>query len=126
MEKRRKSKVGRVVSTKMDKTAVVIVESSRHHPVYKKSVRRVVRYKAHDEKNECGVGDTVRLVETRPISREKRWRVAEIVLKGEVVEVKPVELESELEELEPEREPEPEETEVEAEAGETSEEESAG
>ena len=73
MEKKRKSKVGRVVSTKMDKTAVVTVESFRHHPVYKKSVRRVVRYKVHDEKNECGVGDTVRLVETRPISREKRW-----------------------------------------------------
>ena len=98
MQRVRKNKVGRVVSNSMDKTAVVVVENYRHHPIYGKAVRRVVRYKVHDEKNECGLGDTVRLEETRPISKEKRWRVAEIVIKGEVVEVKPEELEIQPEE----------------------------
>jgi len=92
MEKKRKTKVGRVVSNKMDKTAVVAVETLKRHPLYKKTIRRVVKYKAHDENNECGVGDTVRLVETRPLSRQKRWRVAEIITKGEVVEVQPEEI----------------------------------
>jgi len=107
MQGRRKTKLGRVISTRMNKTAVVAVETFRHHPIYKKPVRRVARYKAHDEKNECGLGDTVRLEETRPLSREKRWRVAEIVTKAEVVEVKPRELETEMEDMEAEsREPE--------------------
>jgi len=108
MERRRKTRLGRVVSTKMDKTAVVAVESSRHHPIYKKTVRRVVRYKAHDEKNECGLGDTVRLEETRPLSREKRWRVAEIITRAEQIEVRPEELEPQPEEIA--AEPESEET----------------
>jgi small subunit ribosomal protein S17 len=82
----------------MDKTVVVAVETFRHHPVYKKAVRRVMRYKAHDEKNECSIGDTVQLVETRPLSKEKRWRVAEIVTKAEQVEVRPQEIEPRLEE----------------------------
>jgi len=93
MDKKRKSRLGRVVSNKMDKTAVVAVETRRHHPIYKKTVRRVTRYKVHDELNECQPGDTVRLEETRPLSKEKRWRVAEIVIKAEQLEVKPVELE---------------------------------
>ena len=93
MEKKRKVRLGRVVSNKMDKTVVVVVETPRHHPLYKKTIKRVVRYKAHDEKNECGLGDKVKIVETRPLSREKRWRVAEIMTKGEVVEVKPEEIE---------------------------------
>ena len=93
MEKKRKVRLGRVVSNKMDKTVVVVVETPRRHPLYKKTIKRVVRYKAHDEKNECGLGDKVKIVETRPLSREKRWRVAEIMTKGEVVEVKPEEIE---------------------------------
>ena len=106
---KRKSRLGRVVSDKMDKTVVVAVDSVRHHPLYKKAVRRTVKYKAHDEKNECGPGDIVRLVETRPLSREKRWRVAEIVSKAEVIEVKP----EEIEELPEEPMAEPEKPEVE-------------
>ena len=98
MDKKRKSRVGRVVSNKMDKTAVVAVETRRHHPIYKKTVRRITRYKAHDEMNECQLGDTVRLEETRPLSKEKRWRVAEIVIKAEQLEIRPVELEAQPEE----------------------------
>ena len=92
MEKKRKSMVGHVVGNKMDKTVVVVVEKIKHHPLYKKTIRRAVKYKAHDEKNECGLGDTVRIVETRPLSREKRWRVAEIITREEVVEVQPKEI----------------------------------
>ncbi|MBC8477017.1 MAG: 30S ribosomal protein S17 [Dehalococcoidia bacterium] len=122
MQRKRKIKFGRVVSNSMDKTAVVTVETFRHHPVYRKTIRRVVRYKAHDGKNECGLGDTVRLEETRPLSKEKRWRVVEIITKGEVVEVTPVELETQTEE------PvlEPEEIVAESEPEETNEEESTG
>jgi len=92
MDKKRKTKIGRVVSTKMDKTAVVAVETLKRHPLYKKTIRRVVKYKAHDENNECGLGDKVRIIETRPLSKQKRWRVAEIITKGEVVEVQPKEI----------------------------------
>ena len=92
MEKKRKTKLGRVVSNKMDKTVVIVVETSKRHPLYKKIIKRTVKYKAHDEKNECGIGDIVRVVETRPLSKEKRWRVAEIITKGEVVEIKPEEV----------------------------------
>jgi len=92
MEKKRKTRVGRVVSDKMDKTVVVIVETLKHHPLYKKTIRRAVKYKAHDERNECRLGDTVKIIETRPLSREKRWRVAEIITKGEVAEVQPKEI----------------------------------
>jgi len=92
MEKKRKSRVGRVVSDKMDKTVVVTVETLRHHPLYKKTIRRAVKYKAHDEKNECRPGDTVKIIETRPLSKEKRWRVAEIITKREVVEIQPKEI----------------------------------
>ncbi len=92
MEKRRKTRVGRVVSNKMDKTVVVTVETLRHHPLYKKTIRRAVKYTAHDIKNECKLGDTVKIIEMRPLSREKRWRVAEIITKGRVVEVRPKEI----------------------------------
>ncbi len=118
MDKKRKSRLGRVVSNKMDKTAVVAVETRRHHPIYKKTVRRITRYKVHDEMNECQPGDTVRLEETRPLSKEKRWRVAEIVIKAEQLEVRPAELEAEPEETAVEVEEtvaEPEETVVEVE-----------
>jgi small subunit ribosomal protein S17 len=87
-----KSKVGHVSSNKMDKTLVVLVESHRNHPLYKKTIRKVKRYKVHDEKNECKIGDTVKIVETRPLSKEKRWRVAEIIIKAEAIEVKPEEI----------------------------------
>ena len=78
----RKTNVGRVVSDKMDKTVVVSIEDSVRHPLYKKIIKRTVKLKAHDENNECGVGDRVRLMETRPLSKDKRWRVAEIIEKA--------------------------------------------
>ena len=92
MERKRKTKLGFVLSNKMDKTVVVAVKTLRRHPLYKKTIRRTIKYKAHDENNECGPGDKVRIVETRPLSREKRWRIAEIITKGEVVEVQPKEI----------------------------------
>ncbi len=92
MKTKRKIRVGHVVSNKMDKTVVVAVETFKHHLLYKKTIKRVVKYKAHDEKNECGEGDIVRIIETRPLSRQKRWRIAEIITKGEVVEVQPKEI----------------------------------
>ncbi len=92
MDKKRKTRLGRVVSSKMDKTVVVTVETLRHHPLYKKTMKRAVRYKAHDEKNECKPGDVVKIIETRPLSKEKQWRVAEIITKKEVVEIQPKEI----------------------------------
>lgn len=92
METKHKTRVGRVVSNKMDKTVVVAVETFKHHPLYRKSLRKEVKYKAHDEKNECGEGDIVRIIETRPLSKEKRWRVGEIISKKEAVEIKPEEI----------------------------------
>ena len=78
----RKTRVGKVVSDKMDKTVVGIVEDRVAHKTYKKIIGRTYRLKAHDENNECGVGDIVRVMETRPLSKDKRWRVVEIVEKG--------------------------------------------
>ena len=92
MENKRKSRVGRVVGNSMDKTVVVAVATPKHHPLYKKTIRRIVKYKAHDEKNECGIGDKVMIVETRPLSKQKRWRVAEIITKGAVAEIQPKEI----------------------------------
>jgi small subunit ribosomal protein S17 len=84
-----KNKVGVVSSNKMEKTIVVLVESHRNHPLYKKTIKKVKRYKVHDEKNECKIGDTVKIVETRPLSKEKRWRVEEIIIKAAAIDVKP-------------------------------------
>ena len=92
MQGKRKTRFGWVVSDRMDKTVVVAVETPKRHPLYKKTIRRVARYKAHDKNNECGQGDMVRIVETRPLSRQKRWRVAEVITKGEVAEVQPKEI----------------------------------
>ena len=78
----RKTRVGKVVSDKMDKTVVVIVEDRVAHKTYTKLIGRTYRLKAHDENNECGVGDIVRVMETRPLSKDKRWRVVEIVEKA--------------------------------------------
>ncbi|MFA5316383.1 MAG: 30S ribosomal protein S17 [Dehalococcoidales bacterium] len=89
MTKISKSRTGLVVSDRMDKTVVVAVEMSKHHPLYKKTIRRITKYKAHDEKNEAHVADKVRIIETRPLSKDKRWRVIEIIKKGELVEVSP-------------------------------------
>ena len=79
---RRKVRLGTVISDKMDKTVIVQVGSSKAHRLYRKTVQQRSRFKVHDEKNECGVGDLVRITETRPISKEKRWRVLEIVEKA--------------------------------------------
>ena len=78
----RKSRVGKVVSDKMDKTIVVAVEDRVAHPLYKKIVKRTYKLKAHDENNECGIGDRVRVMETRPLSKDKRWRLVEIIEKA--------------------------------------------
>ena len=80
----RKTRVGKVVSDKMDKTVVVAVEDSYKHPTYGKIMRRTYKLKAHDEENACHMGDKVKVMETRPLSKDKRWRVVEIVEKAEV------------------------------------------
>ena len=78
----RKVRVGKVVSDKMDKTVVVAVADRVQHPLYKKTVKRTYKLKAHDENNECGIGDTVEVMETRPLSKDKRWRVVTIIEKA--------------------------------------------
>ncbi len=78
----RKTEVGKVVSNKMDKTVVIAIETSVKHPLYKKIIKRTVKLKAHDENNECTIGDRVRVMETRPLSKEKRWRLVEIIEKA--------------------------------------------
>ena len=78
----RKTRVGQVVSDKMDKTIVVAIEDSVQHKLYKKIVKRTYKLKAHDENNECGIGDTVEVMETRPLSKDKRWRLVRIIEKA--------------------------------------------
>ena len=78
----RKTRIGTVVSDKMDKTIVVAVEDSYQHPLYKKTMKRTYKLKAHDENNECGIGDTVEVMETRPLSKDKRWRLVNIIEKA--------------------------------------------
>ncbi len=78
----RKTRVGKVVSDKMDKTIVVAIEDHVKHPLYGKIVKKTVKLKAHDEKNECGIGDTVKVMETRPLSKDKRWRLVEVIEKA--------------------------------------------
>ena len=78
----RKTRVGKVVSNKMDKTIVVAIEDHVKHPLYKKIVKRTYKLKAHDEMNECNIGDTVKVMETRPLSKDKRWSLVEIVEKA--------------------------------------------
>ncbi len=96
-EPQKKILQGTVVSTKMQKTVVVSVESFLRHRLYKKTLRRTRRYKAHDETNACVLGDIVRIIETRPLSKEKRWRVAEILTRGNVAEVQPQAIGAEIE-----------------------------
>lgn len=88
---------GVVVSDKMDKTVVVDVSRRKQHPLYRKVINRSRRFKAHDAANECNVGDVVRILETRPLSRGKRWRVIEILQRGDVAEVSPEQIGRELE-----------------------------
>jgi len=78
----RKTRIGKVVSDKMDKTIVVAIEDRVQHPLYKKIVRRTYKLKAHDEQNQCNIGDRVKVMETRPLSKDKRWRLVEIVEKA--------------------------------------------
>ena len=78
----RKTRTGKVISDKMDKTAVVAIKTKVRHPLYGKMVNRTRKFKVHDEENQCGVGDTVKIMETRPISKDKRWRLVEIVEKA--------------------------------------------
>ena len=78
----RKTRVGKVVSNKMDKTVVVAIEDNVKHPLYKKIIKNTIKLKAHDENNSCGIGDRVLIMETRPLSKDKRWRVVEIVEKA--------------------------------------------
>ena len=78
----RKTRVGKVVSDKMDKTVVVSIQDNVQPPLYKKIIKRSVKFKAHDEKNECGIGDRVMIMETRPISKDKKWRVVQIIEKA--------------------------------------------
>ena len=92
MDKQKKTRIGRVISNKMNKTVVVAVDTSKRHPLYRKTMRRAIKYKAHDEENKCAEGDVVRIIETRPMSREKRWRVSEIITRKDAVEVTPDEV----------------------------------
>jgi len=78
----RKTRVGKVVSDKMDKTVVVAIVDNVKHPLYKKIIKRTIKLKAHDEKNECRIGDRVEVMETRPLSKDKRWRVTNIIEKA--------------------------------------------
>ena len=78
----RKTRIGEVVSDKMDKTIVVAIKTKVRHPLYGKMVNRTRKFKAHDENNQCGIGDTVKIMETRPLSKDKRWRLVEIVEKA--------------------------------------------
>ena len=75
----RKTRIGKVVSYKMDKTVVVAVEDIEQHKIYKKAVKKTVKFKAHDEENDAHIGDTVQIMETRPLSKDKRWRVVQVV-----------------------------------------------
>jgi small subunit ribosomal protein S17 len=86
---KRKVREGLVVSNKMDKTVVVAVETRKVHPLYKKAIKVTKKYKAHDENNDCKIGDIVKIIETRPLSGEKRWRVVEVITKREVAVTKP-------------------------------------
>jgi small subunit ribosomal protein S17 len=87
-----KERTGRVISDKMAKTVVVEVQVTEKHPLYDKNINKSVKYKVHDENKVSKVGDMVKIIETRPLSHDKRWRVAEVITKGEVVDVKPAEI----------------------------------
>ena len=116
MEHKQKTRTGVVLSRKMDKTAIVSVVRLTHHPLYNKVIKKAKKYKVHDENNACHPGDKVRIIECRPLSREKRWRLAEILLKGEVAEIQPQEIDVNLARPEAKVEAKEEATKVEAKA----------
>lgn len=92
MEKQRKVRTGTIVSNKMNKTVVVMVVTLRRHPLYKKVVKHTSKFKVHDETNACRVGDLVKIAETRPLSKEKCWRIVEIIKRKEIAEAEPAEI----------------------------------
>jgi small subunit ribosomal protein S17 len=92
MAGKHKIRLGHVISDNMEKTVVVEVEVAKHHPLYHKTIKKSIKYKAHDENKISKTGDTVKIAETRPLSHDKRWRVVEVVDKGDVVEIKPAEI----------------------------------
>jgi len=92
MAGKHKVRQGIVIGNKMEKTVVVEVQVTENHPLYHKPINKAVKYKAHDENKISKVGDIVKIVETRPLSHDKRWRVAEVMIKGEVVEIKPADI----------------------------------
>jgi small subunit ribosomal protein S17 len=92
MAGKHKVRIGRVIRDKMEKTVIVAVDVSQNHPLYHKTIKKSVRYKVHDENKESKTGDVVKIIETRPLSHDKRWRLAEVMIKGEIVEVKPEEI----------------------------------
>ena len=94
MNKSRKTNVGQVVSDKMDKTVVVAVDRFRTHRLYRRRIKRITKFKAHDYNNSCKLGDTVRIEETRPLSREKRWRVVEVLARMDIAETQPKDIAS--------------------------------
>ena len=91
-EAKHKSMIGTVIGDTMNKTVIVSVDAPKRHPLYNKTMKRIKKYYAHDETNECKTGDRVRIEETRPMSKLKRWRVREIVTKGKVADIKPTEI----------------------------------
>jgi small subunit ribosomal protein S17 len=104
MRENKRTMVGQVVTNKMDKTVVVEIKSRQRHPLYRRIINRTTRFKAHDAENKCSLGDQVRIMESRPLSKEKHWQVIEVLTKGHVADVKPVELDRPvLEELQPAR-----------------------
>lgn len=92
MRENRKTLTGRVVSDKMDKTIVVLVETRKPHPLYRRIVRYTKRFKVHDELNTCSLGDVVRIIEARPTSKEKRWAVDQIIEKRQVADIQPAQI----------------------------------
>ncbi len=92
MAGKHKVRQGRVISDKMEKTVVVEVQNTERHPLYHKNIIRTAKYKAHDENKISKVGDVVKIIETAPISHDKRWRVAEVIIKADIIEVKPTEI----------------------------------
>ena len=92
MHENRRTLVGRVVSDKMSKTVVVLVETRKPHRLYRRIITRTTRYKAHDETSTCSLGDLVRIIESRPLSKDKHWQVDTILVKGHVAEVQPAEI----------------------------------
>jgi small subunit ribosomal protein S17 len=92
MAGKHKVRIGRVIRDKMEKTVVVAVDVAEHHPLYHKTIKKSIKYKVHDEKKESKTGDVVKIIETRPLSHDKRWRLAEVIIKGEIVDIKPEEI----------------------------------